>query len=83
MKDKLKLVIIGLCGLFGAAIPLSTAYFVWSACMAAVPVAWASAALIKVLLSIILFLVGFGLTVWLTIVLGGLGVLLATALLDP
>lgn len=81
MKDIVKLFCVVIAGVIGAAIPLTAVYWIWSACMAAVPIS-ANAALIKILLSILLFMVGFGLTVWLVFIFAGLGVILVAALLD-
>lgn len=81
MKDIIKAFIVLVTGLIGAAIPLSFAYFIWAACMAAVPVG-AYAGLIKIAISIALFMVGGGLTIWLTVIAVALGASLAAAVLD-
>jgi hypothetical protein len=78
MKDLITVIVTFLTALVGAAIPLSCAYFVWSWAMAAVP-AGAYAALIKVLVSILLFMVGGGLTIWAVVVAVALGGMLALA----
>ncbi len=81
MKNAIKLLIVIVFGFVGAMIPLSGAIWLWSVAMAAVP-AGASAAALKIIISLLMFICGAGLTIWLAIILGGLGVMLASALLD-
>lgn len=81
MREFLKLIAVITSGLIGAGIPIGLAVWIWSICMAAVP-AGVNALLIKVIISIALFAVGAGLTIWLAFVFGLLGVMLAAAILD-
>ena len=81
MRDGIKLAIIIIVGAIGALLPISGAYWLWSAAMAAVGTG-ANAMALKIIISLLMFVCGFGLTVWLAIIFGGLGVILAAAILD-
>ena len=81
MRDGIKLAIIIIVGAIGALIPFTGAIWLWSAAMAAIGTG-ANAVALKIIVSLLMFLCGFGLTVWLAVIFGGLGVILAAAILD-
>ena len=79
MKDIIQIIITGLVTLLAAAIPLSLAYCIWSWAMTQVPVGLAYTGLIKLLVSILLFMVGGGLTIGMTILCAGFAAAIALA----
>jgi hypothetical protein len=79
MKEIITLVITSIVALLGAAIPLSCAYFTWAWAMAQVPVGLAYTGLIKLAISLLLFLVGGGFTIGMTVMAVALGGSIALA----
>ena len=82
MNDLVKVLFIALGGLIGAAIPLTGFYLIWSWCMAQIPATLAYAGLAKICVSLGLFMVGGGVTIWLTIVFAGFFGVTIAAILD-
>lgn len=82
MKNYLKIAISGIIVLVLAAIPATGFYLAWSWCMDQVPAAYEWAGLIKVGITLLTLMVGGGITVGLTVLLGGVGIAIAAAILD-
>ncbi len=78
----LKYSIAGFLCLLIAAIPSTVFYLLWSWCVAQVPVALEWAGLAKVGITLVMVLLGGGVTIGITLLLGSLAVAVAVAILD-
>lgn len=81
MKDVIKVILVILSAIICAAIPACAFYFAWSWAMGQVPVANEWAGLIKVAISLLMLIVGGGITLTLSFIGMAIGGAFACALL--